>query len=150
MHLFRSFLIFKSRKRFSFVGVGNKCRRDLNLSLLLPVSSKGAEPQQVTTSTPLPTVLRGLPLTSPPSSPVITMLRAVFLQALPRLCSPAVRRYSAAAIPVPNTRPDVHFNKVKRSRTVSLKRHQYVRVLSLVPHFKPRIYRRVLTSLLFY
>ncbi|CAF94009.1 unnamed protein product, partial [Tetraodon nigroviridis] len=40
------------------------------------------------------------------------MLRTLFLRALPRLGRPAVCRYSAAAIPVPNTRPEVHFNKL--------------------------------------
>lgn len=83
---------------------------------------KGAEPQQVATSTPLPGLLRGLPLTFHP--PVIIMLRAVFLQALPRVGSPAVRRYSAAAIPVPNTQPEVHFNKVSGAGAVSLQRRR--------------------------
>ncbi|XP_056902215.1 aldehyde dehydrogenase, mitochondrial-like isoform X2 [Takifugu flavidus] len=40
------------------------------------------------------------------------MLRTVLLRALPRFGCPAVCRYSAAAIPVPNTQPEVHFNKL--------------------------------------
>lgn len=44
------------------------------------------------------------------------MIRAVLLRALPRLSPPSARHYSAAAIPAPNTQPEVHFNKVATSR----------------------------------
>jgi len=41
-----------------------------------------------------------------------TMLRTVISRALPRLSQPAVCHFSAAAIPAPNTQPEVHYNKV--------------------------------------
>lgn len=45
-----------------------------------------------------------------------TMLRTVFLRALPRLSRPVACCYSTAAIPEPSTRPEVHCNKVQRLR----------------------------------
>lgn len=43
------------------------------------------------------------------------MIRTVFSRALPGLSRPPVCHYSAAAIPAPNTRPEVHYNKVTRA-----------------------------------
>ncbi|XP_057690366.1 aldehyde dehydrogenase, mitochondrial-like [Corythoichthys intestinalis] len=40
------------------------------------------------------------------------MLRAVISRALPRVKAVSACHYSAAAIPVPNTQPEVHFNKL--------------------------------------
>ncbi|KAL3060729.1 hypothetical protein OYC64_015137 [Pagothenia borchgrevinki] len=40
------------------------------------------------------------------------MLRTVISRALPRLSQPAVCHFSAAAIPAPNTQPEVHYNKL--------------------------------------
>lgn len=40
------------------------------------------------------------------------MLRTVFARAVPRILPPSVRHFSAAAIPVPSTQPEVHFNKL--------------------------------------
>ncbi|KAJ8380309.1 hypothetical protein SKAU_G00010870 [Synaphobranchus kaupii] len=40
------------------------------------------------------------------------MLRTVLTRTFPRIASPVACQYSAAAIPAPNTQPDVHFNKL--------------------------------------
>ncbi|KAM8871084.1 aldehyde dehydrogenase, mitochondrial-like [Spinachia spinachia] len=40
------------------------------------------------------------------------MIRTVFSRTLPGLSRPPVCHYSAAAIPAPNTRPEVHYNKL--------------------------------------
>ncbi|KAK9513281.1 hypothetical protein VZT92_026827 [Zoarces viviparus] len=40
------------------------------------------------------------------------MIRTVFSRTLPRLSRPPVCHYSAAAIPAPNTQPEVHYNKL--------------------------------------
>lgn len=53
-------------------------------------------------------------------APTTTMFRTVFLRALPRLGRPAVCHYSAAAIPVPNTQPEVRFNKVSETTAPQL------------------------------
>lgn len=47
-------------------------------------------------------------------SEVSTMIRTVVSQALFRLNRLPARHFSAAAIPAPNTQPDVHYNKVGR------------------------------------
>ena len=41
------------------------------------------------------------------------MLRALLPRALPGLTPLSLRRFSAAAIPAPSTRPEVHYNKVE-------------------------------------
>ncbi|XP_041844105.1 aldehyde dehydrogenase, mitochondrial-like [Melanotaenia boesemani] len=42
----------------------------------------------------------------------MNLLRTVASRALPRLSGPSVRHFSAAAVPVPNTQPEVHYNKL--------------------------------------
>lgn len=109
MHIFWvvGFFFVVSGKRFSFLDLGNNVLLTKKGPAGFRFSLKGEE-QQVTAYKPASS--------PPPSSAnitaVITMLRTVFLRALPRFGCPAVCRYSAAAIPVPNTQPEVHFNKV--------------------------------------
>ncbi|KAF3840205.1 hypothetical protein F7725_018922 [Dissostichus mawsoni] len=52
------------------------------------------------------------PATGTQRAPSSTMLRTVISRALPRLSQPAVCHFSAAAIPAPNTQPEVHYNKL--------------------------------------
>lgn len=138
---FSGFCVFG--KRFSFCiylfeNLGNSVVETIKGPGDFRCSLKGAE-QQVTAYKPA----SGPPPSSAPLSAVITMLRTVLRRALPRFGCPAVCRYSAAAIPAPNTQPEVHFNKV-RGAAVSLRRHQQVPDFSLVLHLKLLIYCRSL------
>lgn len=100
---------------FSLVDVGNQSRRDLKRPGHFRLLLKGAEPPRPTISS-----FGFLPgRASPLCPPTNAMLRSVFLRTLPRLGRPAVCRYSAAAIPVPNTQPEVHFNKVSGCAAVA-------------------------------